>query len=824
MQVRSGLNRVLEDSNQLVLTASPGAGKTTMVPLMLLESLPAEAGRIIVAQPRRVAVRSAASYVASLLGEPVGETVGWRMRADTRVSASTRIEFTTTGTLLRRLLADPDLVGVSAVIIDEVHERHLDADLSLAFALDSALLRDDLRLIAMSATADAARFQKLLGDCPLISVETPPYPLETKWVPFREAGLTAGGLSAAFLEYLASVIERAFNAHGSALAFVDSIANTTRLVTMLTERGVPAFPLHGQLSAAEQDTALSFTGDARVIVATEIAETSLTVPGVNCVVDAGVSRVPRFEVASGTTHLVTVGASQSAMQQRAGRANRTGPGVVYRAFSESDYARALRYAVPEILAADLTEATLLAYAWSCPADLQLLDAFPVAALARAEATLRGIGALETAADRLQISASGRILSSIPTVPQVAHGLLSACVWGVPSEVAARVAAVLSGSQIFPRAVSVDSAMRSADPQLVKRFKALVTQWGSDYTQVIEAPKRRLSEADWPGLVVGAAYPQRICRVNPGTVVSTLKPVRFTSVGGTGFEVEAESELASAQWLAAASVQGVNGVVKLRLGAEISEPTALFLADAYRQVSRSVQVNNGVIKAIETVSLGALPLHQKPVSATDTEVYDCLAEALQHCEPAGWISIFKPTKPALQLADTCNYLHSLDDAYPQINSAWISENLEIFLGTSITELSVGRPCAEVDALTGLRLSLGWETAMQIEQLVPRVVKVPSGREVPVTIDPDRGPTISVKLQECFGWRNVPTILGKQISIELLSPAGRPLAVTGDLTHFFNETYVTVRAEMRGRYPKHPWPEDPWQATATVKTNRVLDSET
>lgn len=820
MQIRSGLEHVLKDTNKLVLTATPGAGKTTLVPLMLLNQMAADEGKIIVAQPRRVAVRSAANYVASLLGEKIGETIGWRMRSDTQVSARTRIEFTTTGTLLRSILADPDLTGVSAIIIDEVHERHLDADLCLAFALDTAMLREDLRLIVMSATADAARFQKLLGECPLVSVETPPYPQQIKWVPFRESALQAGGLNPAFIQHLASVTHQAFNTHGSVLVFIDSIANTMRLASVLEANGVPAYALHGQLSAQEQDFILSAQKTPRVIVATEIAETSLTVPGINCVVDAGVSRVPQFDVASGTTHLVTVGASQSAMLQRAGRANRTGPGVVYRVYSETDYARALRYAMPEVLTADLTEATLLAYAWSTPADLQILDTFPAPALQRAETMLAGIKALKRGVRGYEITDSGRILSTIPAVPQVAHGMLSACAWGVPITVAARVAAVLSNTQAFPRAVSVNHALRNVDSRLVQRFNTLAAKWSSQYATVISSPEYSIVESDWVGAVVGAAYPQRICRNKTGTSESRLKTARFTSVGGTGYEVETDSELVGAQWVAAASVQGINGVVKLRLGVEISQTLALFLASEYRKETRELQFNNGIIKAVQIVSIGELPLSKQPVHATADEVYASLTEILLKAEPQQWLKIFKPAKVAQQLAETCNYLHSLDASYPQINSAWIAANLEAFLGESIAEISAGKTVEKVDALTGIRLGLGWETAMQIEKTVPTRVEVPSGRQVAVTIDPNRGPTISVKLQECFGWRNIPRILGKQISIELLSPAGRPLAVTGDLEHFFNETYAAVRAEMRGRYPKHPWPEDPWQAPPTAKTNRGL----
>lgn len=443
MAVSSGLTDALTSGRQLVLTASPGAGKTTLVPLMVAQILSKQTtpqgntgenakspGKIIVAQPRRVAVRSATTYVANLLGEKVGQTVGWRMRADTKVSAKTQIEFTTTGTLLRRLLAEPDLPGVAAVILDEIHERHLDADLTLAFTLDVAAIRDDLRLIAMSATADAERFAQLITRAletptPILNVTQSTHPLETIWLPPRQHPQDERGLTTDFLNHLTSVTQTAFESHGSTLVFIDTIANTERISENLNARGIPASALHSQIPADAQDQILSEVKNPRVIVATEIAETSLTVPGVNCVVDSGFSRTPRFDAGRHATHLVTVAASQSALTQRAGRSNRTGPGTVYRAFSQTDYARAKAYATAEILAADLTEATLLAHAWSAPEQLVLLDDFPTAAKERAQQNLLQIGALEIRAEKLAITAAGRILARIPADPRLAHGLLSA---------------------------------------------------------------------------------------------------------------------------------------------------------------------------------------------------------------------------------------------------------------------------------------------------------------------------------------------------------------------------------------------------------------
>ncbi|MDO5061396.1 MAG: ATP-dependent helicase C-terminal domain-containing protein [Actinomycetaceae bacterium] len=826
MAVSSGLTDALTNGRQLVLTASPGAGKTTIVPLMVAQILANQApksaakqetattpGKIIVAQPRRVAVRSAATYVASLLGEKVGQTVGWRMRADTKVSTETLIEFTTTGTLLRRLLTEPDLPGVAAVILDEIHERHLDADLALAFALDVAAIRDDLRLIAMSATADAERFAQLItrsleAPTPILSVTQPPHPLETIWMPPRQHPQDERGLTTDFLNHLTTITQTAFENHGATLVFVDTIANTERIAETLNARGIPAHALHSQISASLQDQILSAAKLRRVIVATEIAETSLTVPGVNCVVDSGFSRTPRFDASRQATHLVTVAASQSALTQRAGRSNRTGPGTVYRAYSETEYARAKAYATAEILAADLTEATLLAYAWSAPEQLALLDDFPTAAKERAQQNLLQIGALEMQAAKLAITAAGRILARIPADPRIAHGLLSAVAWGIPVAAAVRVIA------------GPDTPLQKRLEQLVNRFSGEYKQFlaPSEISIAAEEAENSIAAEDAAAVVWGAAYPQRLARANSQTAKAGV--IRFTSVGGAGFEVEASTPLAAAKWIAAGEIQGINGVIKVRAGAALSEALALKLAQYSLRETSELALEKGRVQTYATRRLGALEIGRVKGIASANEVYELLAKELAGLTTQEWLKLFDASKEAQRFVAANNYLAQKDATYALIDGKRIAEDIDLFLGNSIETLRQGALLTTVDVLTGVKLVVGWQVATQIETLIPTHLQVPSGREVPVTIDPERGPTISVKLQECFGWRNVPKVLGKQISIELLSPAGRPLAVTGDLENFFNEVYASVRAQMRGRYPKHPWPEDPWEAVATAKTKRAL----
>lgn len=847
MAVSSGLAGALTAGRQLVLTASPGAGKTTIVPLLVAQVLgekggggalgktvreagkletdgqpetggqaepaqaePAQAEtagqKIIVAQPRRVAVRSAARYVASLLGEKVGQTVGWRMRGDTQTSSQTRIEFTTTGTLLRRLLAEPDLPGVNAVILDEIHERHLDADLALALTLDIAALREDLTVIAMSATADADRFAHLITTAlgtptPIINATQPPHPLEISWAPPREHALNARGLTGEFLTHLTNLAQQALQTHGSTLVFVDTIANAEKVSETLRSRGLNAFALHSQVPAATQDQILTAAAQPRVIVATEIAETSLTVPGVHCVVDSGVSRSPRFDPTRQATHLVTVSASQSALTQRAGRANRTGPGIVYRAFSQTDYARAKAYAPAEILGADLTEATLLAYAWSAPEQLALLDAFPVPARQRAETNLLQIGALEQNGNRIRITAAGRVLAQIPADPRLAHGMLCAAAWGIPAQRAAAVGA-------------------EADPRQQARLTQLVSQFVGEYQRFLAPSGISLAEDAAEAIVWGAAHPQWIARASGEN--AKLGVTRFTSVSGAGFEVEAGTELAGSKWIVAGEIQGINGVLKVRAGAPVSEPLALQLAAFTRREMRETALENGRVQAWQTSYLGALPLARSKTAVSTAELYELLTGQLlaAQAKDGEWLELFSASSAARQFVYANNYLAARDLRFPVIDNTFIAADLELFLGASTVELCSGAALATVDVLTGVKLLLGWQLAEQVTTLIPPRVRVPSGREVPVTIDPARGPTISLKLQECFGWRQVPQVLGKQLSLELLSPAGRPLAVTGDLAHFFDCVYASVRAEMRGRYPKHPWPENPWEAVATVKTKRAL----
>ncbi|MDO5720376.1 MAG: ATP-dependent helicase C-terminal domain-containing protein [Actinomycetaceae bacterium] len=869
-QVRAALDR----RERFVLAATPGSGKTTLVPLIMRQWLAEQNDdrRVLIAQPRRVAVRSAARFVASLLDENPGETVGWTMRGDRVMSARTRIEFTTTGTLLRRLLADPDLPEVAALVIDEVHERQIDADLALAFALDIADLREDLHLGVMSATAQTDTFRALLEGS-LIEIESTAYPLAVEWVPARDASVGPRGATDTFLSHMVTTAMRAFAEYGSTLVFVPSIRDVTAITTALSSKGVPVYALHGSLTSAEQDAALADNGP-RIVVATDIAETSLTVPGVNCVVDSGLARIPRFDAARDAQELVTVMASQSSVTQRGGRANRTGPGIVYRCFSETDFARMRRYPVPEIEAADLTEAGLLAAAWSSPAELRMPTPFPPPRLSHAVSVLDSIAALNGWRERqgereptpgghrtgersmgepspnqrnggeksmgepsgrprdvvanamrepsefmgepsrwgsVTASDSGSILARIPADPRLSHALLLASAWS-DSTLASRIVAHLAASEKTTQP-DITRSLQTVPQRDVKRFAHLAAQHERAYAAQFERPAETISRDDLPGVTVGLAYPGRIAR-RRNSEPSARNTVSFISAGGAGYEVDQRSPLAGDEWIAVSQIQTINGVTYVRQAAPLNPAWVPFIARALMRESSEVRISGGRLRGSTTRSVGAIDLMSEP---SDVEADDALAAVAEAVRRRG-LALFKPSKNAQQLARTIEYIGQQREDWPRLTHDFLADNVATLLGADMQRMCMGEPLASVDLTTGLKTLIGWEKAARIRDEIPESIELPTGRRARLTLDPDRGPTVRVKLQECFGWSAIPTVLGRPITFELLSPAGRPLAITSDLEHFFNNVYKDVRADMRGRYPKHPWPEDPWSAQPTARTKR------
>lgn len=831
------LRGVLDSGKKFVLSATAGSGKTTLVPLMIHRWLAesGDDGRVLVAQPRRVAVRSAARFVASLLGEEPGKTVGWTMRGERAISAHTRIEFTTTGTLLRRLLSNPDLDGVRALIIDEVHERHLDADLALAFALDVADLREDLVLGVMSATAQTDVFLCLLEGS-LIEIEAAKYPLDVRWVPPRESALGARGTDVAFLNHVATTASRAFDEFGSTLVFVPAIRDVTSVAKALSSTGRVAYPLHGGLTSREQDAALADSG-ARIVVATDIAETSLTVPGVNCVVDSGLARIPRFMPARDAQELVTVMASQSSVTQRAGRANRTGPGVVFRCFSETDYARMREYPIPEIEAADLVEGSLIAAAWSSPGELRLPSPLPTPRLSHAVSVLDSIGALEGGTRRkamaessrgsagrpaqakaepselqaVTASESGRILALIPADPRLSHALLLASAWSRPGE-AARIVAYLASSERQSQP-DITRGLATVPERDVQKFASLAKTHSRAYAAQFPRPDVKPQLHDLPGIVIGLAFPARIAR-NRGRGRDTRGTVSFISAGGVGFEVDATSPLAGDEWIAVSEIQTINNVTRVRQGAPLNPAWVPYIAGSLMTETEAVSISDGRLRSTREYSVGAIALKTEPSQVEAAEALKIIRGGIAR----SGLDLFSPSKNARQLEQTINYIADQRPDWPRLTHDFLANHVEELVGNALSQICMGEPLSTVDVTTGLKTIIGWDRAAQLRDAIPDSIELPTGRRARLTLDPDRGPTVRVKLQECFGWAAIPTVLGKPITFELLSPAGRPLAITSDLEHFFNNAYTDVRADMRGRYPKHPWPKDPWSAKPTARTKR------
>lgn len=821
--VTGEITDTVKAGRRFVLSASPGSGKTTLVPLLIRHLMDEgrARGRIIVAQPRRVAVRSAARYVASLIGEKPGARIGWTMRGDRAISSETRIEFTTTGTLLRRLLGDPDLAGVDALILDEVHERHLDSDLALAFALDIADLRDDLLLAVMSATADNERFHKLLSSSAptdTIVAEGKPYPLDVVWSPISGPALDQRGASSALINHLSTTAKVAFHAHGSTLVFAPSIRDVETVASNVRAAGIPAYPLHGGLASAQQDEALD-AREERVIVATDIAETSLTVPGVNCVVDSGLSRAPRFDVSREATELVTVRESRSSAVQRAGRAHRTGPGTVYRCYSQTDFARMMRFAAPEMDSADLTEAALLAHAWSAPAELRLPTDFPAAALGRAEDTLANLGALAVldsagadSGERIaEITDGGKVLARVPADPRMAHALLLASSWSDNVQEVAKIVAVVSGDERIAGA-DITRALQRAPKREVARFAGIAQRFMDEYAQTFEAPGKKVARADLPGVTIGLAFPGRIAKRR--SKQNNDRFIQFLSAQGSGLTVEASSPLSSDPWIAASEIQTIGGITHVRAGAPVNPEWAEWIGAAMITSVPNVVIQNGRLRASVRKQLGAIPLKSKQVQVPMEQARVVLAQAVRD----RGLGLFRLSRNAEELVRKARYISSRDESWPELSNDELADHIDELIGGDWQKLLKGATLSEVDVTTGLKTIIGWDKVAQLDSLIPDSIELPSGNRVRVVFDPERGPTVRVKLQECFGFRKVPDVLGEPLTFELLSPAGRPLAITADLENFFNESYQDVRAEMRGRYPKHPWPDDPWTAPATNRTKR------
>ncbi|WJY67055.1 ATP-dependent RNA helicase [Corynebacterium auris] len=732
------VSRVIGDlpkEGPLVVEAPPGTGKTTLIPPAVSNLK----GKTLVTAPRRVAVRAAANRLKQLDTQPGTNRVGYSIRGEH--TPGELVEFVTPGVLLNRLIKDPGLEGVGAVVIDEVHERQLDTDLVLAMCMELAVLREDFYLAAMSATLDAQTFAANMG-ARILSTEAVTHPLEVSYAP--HPGRTEG--TREFYRHVAELAQRGTQ---RTLVFVPG----AREVDLVCQHLDDAAPLHGRLGSAEQDEALN--GGARVVVATSIAESSLTVPGVRRVVDAGLARVPRRDAARNMTGLVTVSAAKTSADQRAGRAGRLGPGEVVRAYSHTDYQHFQADIAPEITTADLTAAVLTMAAWGSP-DLPLLTAPPEPARRAAAETLRLIGALDGAG---AITGLGEQLARMPVDPRLGAALVRHGSGAAPT-----VAALAEG-------MSGDISTARASKRQVDRLATLVRQ-----TPAVAA-----------GDVIATAFPQWVAR-----------RVGEEYLLASGTRARLGVPLGAPEWIACAEVQLTRGGAVIRSAAPIEFPEHMVTAET------RASLIDGSVRARKVTAVGAIELTSTPIRLDPADA----AEALQGVGFAD----FHLDEAARELKERLDFLHEvLGEPWPDVEQGDYSPE--------VARLAEGASISELDMRAALMRQLPWPEAARLDELAPARLEVPSGSHPRVSYATGR-PVVRVKLQECFGLAESPTVSGVRVLFHLLSPAGRELAVTDDLRSFWDGPYQDVRREMRGRYPKHPWPEDPWTAVATARTKKRM----
>ncbi len=818
------LQAALSDRNSAVLQAPPGAGKTTRVPLVLLHEPWLVPRKIVMLEPRRLAARAAAHRMSAVLGESVGATVGYRIRRETRVGPRTRIEVVTEGVLTRMINSDPALEEYGLVIFDEFHERNLVADLGLALALETQqVLRPDLRILIMSATLDGAAIARLLGDAPIVSSAGRSFPVETFHRPISA--------EQRFETAVAGVVREAIeHDSGDLLVFLPGAAEIHRTMNQLGQvalgTGIDLVPLYGSLTGSAQDRALaaSAAGHRKVVLATAIAETSLTIEGIGVVIDGGWSRVPRYSPASGMTRLVTVRVSRASADQRRGRAGRTGPGICYRLWSAADDTTLIPRATPEILESDLAPLVLdlAAAGIDNPTSLRWLDPPPAAAYSEARSLLGALGALDTAG---RITAHGRRLSGLGIHPRLGHLMLRAAELG-EGALGAGLIAVLE-ERDFLR-----GDRGSADPDIRLRVELVLATAESRsemaHGQLIDRDLLRrvrqearhrfsdLSLGPWPkgqasaessGLLLSFAYPDRIGRRR------AHQPGRFLLSGGQGASTTAPS-LVLADWLVVADLDGDRRESRIWRAAPVS------LADLERHHANAIierdeiewDPADGVIRAGRVRRLGEVILDDKALHQPDpARLVEVMLSAirLEGIDRLPW------DEAAVALRHRLAFLHRLDTAWPNLSDAVLLERLPEWLGPQLVGIRRREQWSRIDLSQALLGLLGWEQRAALEQLAPSHLLVPSGSRIALDYSDPAAPVLAVRLQEVFGLTQTPTVgAGRvQVVLHLLSPARRPVQVTRDLASFWRTTYLEVKKDLKGRYPRHYWPEDPLIAEPT-----------
>lgn len=790
----------------VVLQAPPGAGKTTRVPLALLDA-PWLAGRsIVMLEPRRLAATNAARFMAGLLGEAVGATVGYAIRYERKVSRATRIEVVTEGILTRRLQADPELSGVGLVIFDEFHERNLNSDLALALCRDAQLgLRDDLKLLVMSATLDADPVARLLDDCPLISSAGRSFPVDVRYLPHDPVGRLE--------QTVPPVVRRALaETTGDLLVFLPGLFEIRRCAEALADVAdhVDVRPLYGDLPFAEQERAILPGARRKLVLATNIAETSLTIDGVAVVIDAGYERRPRFDAARGMTRLESVRISRASADQRAGRSGRLGPGVCYRLWSEGTQGALLPFSPPEIRSADLASLALELARWGV-ADaeaLAWLDPPPAGHLAGARKLLQLLGALD---GQGRMTPLGEQMAGFPVHPRLARLLVAAQMEGNPGLGADLVA--LLGERDQP--VQSLSAQAS-DSDLLDRLERL-RRHGVDATaRAARYWREKLGVTGGAGAadslrvgrLLALAYPDRIGRERePGSG-------RYLFSGGHGGKLSPRSAVKKGEWLVAVEVVGKpGGEGEIQLASILAKEMLEALFGAALKWQREVDWDEreGRVSAREVRRLGALILQERPVKATAEDSVPALLAVIRR----RGLDLFDWSAAARQLRARGQLVAAHRPGWPDLADEALLATLERWLTPYLAGVTSLGALRRVDLLAPLQGLLGWQRQQELARLVPERLEVPSGSSIRLDYAAEEGPVLACKLQELFGLAETPRVAGGLVPvlIHLLSPAWRPLAVTRDLRSFWDHVYPEVKKEMKGRYPKHPWPDDPWNAVAT-----------
>ncbi len=782
--------------NVAVLVAPPGAGKTTRVPLVLKDE-PWATGKILVLEPRRIAARAAADRMAGTLGERVGDTVGLRVRFGSKVSAKTRIEVVTEGVFTRLILDDPELKGVAAILFDEFHERSLDADLGLALARDAQQgLREDLKILVMSATIDGARIAKLIGDAPVIESQGRAFPVETRYV--------GRDPRARIEDQMSDAVTRALRADaGSVLAFLPGAAEIRRTETLLKERvdaATDVVALFGALDAQTQDRAISPSppGRRKVVLATSIAETSLTIDGVRIVVDCGLARVPRYEPDVGLTRLETVRVSRAAADQRRGRAGRTEPGVCYRLWDEPQTASLEAYARPEILSADLSSFVLDLAAWgAAPEALSFLDPPPKGALSEARALLSELGALGDG----RITEEGHRLRRLPLPPRLARMVVDAASRGA-GDLAADIAAVLTERGLGGDDVDLthrvegfrrDRSRRASDA------KAMAKRW-------IEVAGGGKGEGASVGSILSLAYPDRIAKNRSNGT--------FVLANGRGGNVDQASSLAREPFIAVTELTGSAAQGRIVLAAPITldEIEERFADRIENRDEVTFDEKSLSLRARRSRRLGALALNEQ---TRKVEPNDDTARLLAEGIARAGIAKLPWTKAQTQWRDRVMFLRRAEgDEWPNLSDVALAADVGWLTPAFAEKIAVSQISPD-DINNALSELVPWPLRRRLDAEAPTHFEAPTGTHAAIDYEAEAGPTISIRLQELFGLDRHPAIAGGRIPlvIELLSPGHRPVQVTRDLPGFWRGSYAAVRSEMRGRYPRHPWPDNPLDAPPT-----------